>query len=59
MTDELGLTPCTILGCDAAVTPGDRCHDHGGDPDFEVRVTEWGETTYSRREAADPDEDAE
>lgn len=40
--------PCEIAGCDGRVNGDTRCHEHGGRPVYEFRVSEWGETVYLR-----------
>lgn len=40
---------CKIEGCNARVHGDVKCKEHGGDPLYQWRHSDWGNTVYSVR----------
>jgi hypothetical protein len=49
--DENSISvPCRVEGCNARVHGDVKCKEHGGDPVYQWRESEWGERSYYTKE---------
>ena len=47
--DENAISvPCAISGCFARIIGDTYCHEHGGQPSYEWRVSDFGDVEYDR-----------